>query len=359
MRTMLRTRWLQGALLCALLVPARSASAEDAPKPAPPAPPAAPAGAIYRGQGYGVTLEGPVGWRLEEGTGVIPQWINVAVFTDPTSGGSAVLAVRKPSALRLPKLKAEVTKAYADDKTFNVTSITDQPVSGKRPMPGVLVDATQLLPAPPTPAAAPGTPPGQVSWRVLALYLLGADYEYLLYTQVRATVFPKYQAAIEKMMEGISVKLQGSAFSPKGDGAFRDDTAGFSCRFPSGYGVRLPERTLHLVEFAPAGDGPVLGIYRYDSEADLEHEAKTLVDYYTGSEIGGEATAGTMEVAGRSAALVTAKARIGGRDQVFFLAVVKRGNDTFRLRVAADVQQEAAAKATFEPFVKSFALTNG
>ena len=44
---------------------------------------------------------------------------------------------------------------------------------------------------------------------------------------------------------------------------------------------------------------------------------------------------------------------------MFFVAVVKRGNDTFRLRVADDASKEAAAKQVFDEFLKTFALTNG
>ena len=36
----------------------------------------------------------------------------------------------------------------------------------------------------------------------------------------------------------------------------------------------------------------------------------------------------------------------------------KRGNDTFRLRCAADVTDEAAAKATFDTFTRGFVLLN-
>src|SRR5262249_21385288 len=105
--------------------------------------------------------------------------------------------------------------------------------------------------------------------------------------------------------------------------------------------------------------GPVLGVFYYPKGGDLDAEAKLLVDYYTGSEVGGEASTSRIQVAGRDAAVVTAKARIGGRDPAFFVAIAQRGDNTFRLRVAADVTQETAGKATFDAFVKSFVITNG
>ena len=161
------------------------------------------------------------------------------------------------------------------------------------------------------------------------------------------------------MVDSVAVKIGGSANAPRGEGSYRDDVTGFSCRYPSGYGVRLPERQLHIVEFAPGTDGPVIGVYRYTSEHDLDGEAKVLLDYYKGDEVGGDAESGTTEVAGRSAALVTAHGRLAGKELVFFVAVVKRDTDTFRLRVAAPKEQEFQAKAVFDAFIKSFVLSNG
>ena len=82
------------------------------------------------------------------------------------------------------------------------------------------------------------------------------------------------------------------------------------------------------------------------------------MDYYTGPDVGGEAVASQMEVAGRPATLVAAKGRVAAKDQVFFIAVVKRGSDTFRLRCSADVTQETEARAAFDKFAKSFILSN-
>ena len=324
--------------------------------PAPAAP-----GPVFKSADMGVTLEGPSGWRLVESKGAPAAWSTMATFSDPASGSTAVLTVRKASAVTLTKLRAEVTASYADDRSFTVNAISDLPSSGRRALPGILVDAQQLRAADAAPAGgtAPAVPPPSVAWRVHAAYLLGGEWEYLLYVQVKATLWSRFEPMIDRMIDGVTTKVGAAARGPQGEGAFRDDTAGFTCRFPTGFSVRLPERTLHLVEFAPASGGPLIGVFRYDSEGDLDHEIKTLVDYYTGTEVGGEATSGRIEVAGKEAALVSAKGRIGGRDQVFYVAVVKRGSDTFRLRVADDAAKEASAKAVFDTFVKSFTLTSG
>jgi len=350
-----------GALLAAVAV-ARVAVAADAP-PAP-APAAAP-GAVYKNPKLGLTVEGPSGWKLAEVSAGLPQWTTLATFSDAGTGSSVVLSVRRAVAVTLPRLRAEVTKTFADDKSYNVAAVTDLAVSGRRPLPGVLVDATQPraveTPAPAAgapPPPAPTGPPPMITWRVQAAYLLAGDWEFQVLAQAKATGFARVAPAIDKMMNSVTVKVAGSAFAQKGDGTFRDDVAGFSVRYPQGYGVRVPDRTQHLAEFAPAGDGPVLGVYRYETDADLDHEASLLVEYYKGPEVGGEAESGRTQVAGREAAFVRGKGVVGGREQIFFVAVVKRGNDTFRLRCAADATQEAAARATFDAFAQSFVMTN-
>jgi len=340
------------AMLCAL-APGRGFAAD---------PPAAPPGPTYANKDLGFVVEGPSGWKLEESKSGVSAWRTLATFEDATSGSISVLSVRKAIAVTLSKLRAEITKAYADDKSFAVGSITDLPSNGRRPLAGLVVEASQQqpgTPAPPGPAGSPPPPPPPpVTWHVTAAYLLGGEYEYRLYTQVKSTLYSRLQPVVAKMIDTVTLKLSGAAVSARGEGTFRDETAGFACQYPGGYGVRLPERTMHLVEFAPAGAGPVLGVYRVDSPADLEAESKSLVDYYTGGEVGGEAVASQMEVAGRPAALVAAKGRVAGKDQVFFVAVVKRGNDTFRLRCSADATQETEARAAFDKFAKSFVLSN-
>ena len=74
--------------------------------------------------------------------------------------------------------------------------------------------------------------------------------------------------------------------------------------------------------------------------------------------LGGEATLGRLEIAGRAAASVTAKGRVEGKDRVVLIGLVKRGGDLFRLEVTADEGQDAGAKAAFDAFAKKFVLLN-
>lgn len=354
-----RLQWILAAAAVLASAPVVTAAPEDPPAPAAPAA-QLPPGASYASPELGLALEGISGWKLGTFKGAPPAWQVIARFDDPTNGGSTVVSARRAAAVSLPKLRAEMTAQYGADKTFSVMSITDLPPNGRRRLPGLLVDGTQQRPDTAAPAAggvAPASPP-TVTWRVQDAYFLGGENEFLVHTQVRATLYSRLQPQILKMLDSIAVKVAGAALSPKGEGTYRDDTVGFSCRYPSGYGVRLPDRTLHLVEFSSGAATPVIGVYRYPSEVDLDGEAKTLVDYYTGGEVGGEATSAAFEVAGRPGVLVTAKGRMGGRDQAFFVAVVKRDTEAFRLRVAADVTQETAARAVFDTFVKGFVLSN-
>ena len=92
--------------------------------------------------------------------------------------------------------------------------------------------------------------------------------------------------------------------------------------------------------------------------ANLEEEVQAVVDAWKGEEVGGEATPGRLEIAGRAAASVTAKGRFDGKDRVAVIGLVKRGGDLFRIEVTADEGQEAAAKAAFGAFAKKFVLLN-
>lgn len=361
-------RALALTLASIVLAVARStagAAPDDPPKPAPPqpikpaAPPAAPAVPGYFNPAVGITVEAPPGWTVAKDKGGVPAWKALATFTEPQSGALAILSARRATAITLSKLRAEVTQVFADDATFRVASINDIPTGARIPLPGLLVDATQARAADPPPAGTPppALAPPPVTYRVHAAYYLGGDTEYLLYIHARFTLWSRLSPVIDKMYESVAVRIMGSASSPRGEGAYGNEVAGFSCKYPPTYGVRVPQRDFMIVEFAPAGEGPVIGVYRYNSEHDLDGEAKALKDYYT-DEVGGDAETGTTTVAGLSAALVTAHGRVGGKDQCFFVAVVKRGNDTFRCRVAAPKEMEAQARPIFDAFLKTFVLTN-
>jgi hypothetical protein len=223
-------------------------------------------------------------------------------------------------------------------------------------MPGILVDATQTKAEPAGAGGAAGPP---VVYRTIGAYFLGAGTEFLLYTQVRATIYSRVEAAIAKTVASFAApKPTGSGGAKGGPGSYHDEKSGFKCKVPPGYSVRVPARPQHVVEFVPPSDAPVIGVFAFESPDDLDKEAKALVDYYRGEEVGGEAETGPAEISGRSAVVVTANGTLEGKTQVFFVAVLKRDQTTFRLRVAADKAQEAKAKEVFDAFVGSFAMTN-
>ncbi len=328
-----------------------------APTPAPPPPPAAPPaspGVTFAFPEGGLTLDGPPGWALSKTTEHVSSWALLATFSDANSGAQATLYVRRASAVTIQKLRNEVTKEFADDPSYTVNSITDLPSGMRRPWPGLLVDATQSRPTDPPAAGQPAPPP--TAFRLYAGYYLAGENEFMLAVTARAATWARVQATADRLVQNLTLKPQALPNAGRGEGGYQNDHAKFSCRFPDGYGVHVPDRENALVEFVPATDAPTLGIFRYTSEADLDGEAKALTDYYTGDEVNGEASSSPMEIAGRNGILVTAKGRIGARDQFFLVAVVKRDKDTFRLRVAAEVTQEQAARTLFNTFVRSFRL---
>src|SRR5262245_18796403 len=211
----LRSVGVVGAGAALALFGASSAIAQDAPAPASPAAPAQP-GATYTNKELGLSIEGPPSWKLVEGATTAPQWTRLASFADPdvTTGAQILVAVRRAYAFTLPKLRAEVQKTYAEDKSYTVTAVTDVPATGRRPLPGVIVDATQAKAPDAPPAPAAGTPPAAgapapaaalpIVMRIQALYLLGGDWEYLILAQARATRFIGIQAWVDKVFNGVS-----------------------------------------------------------------------------------------------------------------------------------------------------------
>jgi hypothetical protein len=332
------------------------AVAEDPPKPEAAG---AKAGPVLADPGLGVTVTGPAGWTLAKEKGSVSAWARVATFTDSMTKSTAVVSARRATAITLPKLRAEIAKTYADDPSYKVLSTSDLPPNGARALPGILVDATQSRPPPPPPAGTPppAVAPPPVTWRMADAYFLGGEVEYLVHAEARATLWSRLSPAIDAMVQGVGIQTSGSAISPKGEGTFRDEVAGFACRYPSGYGVRVSAREFERVEFAPAGDGPVIGVFRMESDKDADAEAADLVAYYKGDEVGGEAETAPLSVSGMNGVKVSARGRIGGRDAVDFVAVLKRDRDAFRIRVTATLPSENAAKTVFDSFVKTFVLT--
>ena len=71
---------------------------------------------------------------------------------------------------------------------------------------------------------------------------------------------------------------------------------------------------------------------------------------------GGTATVTSYEVAGQDGVLLTASAELGGREMTIMLAIVKRGDECFRLRGSMPKSGEAKGGSVFRQFVSTFSL---
>jgi hypothetical protein len=361
-------RLVAALALAAACVP----SAAAAPPDAPAAPPAR-----WQSTGLGASLEAPAGWTLVADEKAGQGWERLCVLQDAASGAETVVSVRKARAASVPEMAEEVRSLFAKDKAFAVTSTTDVPPTPARPFAGLRVEGTQQVPQPPAPpsaSGAPAPPRAPVVLRFRWTQFLGNGREWLFFTTVRATVWSRVADAVTALENGFSLKPD--VLAGKGEGLFRDEDLGFSCRYPAGYGVRIPAsptlgrggspgheigRAGLVAEFAPSGEGPVLSVFRDPSSdaLDAAAAADALVAWFTGDEVQGEAEKSASQLSGRSAQLVRARARLDGRDQVVFAAVAKRGDDeTFRVQAAGDVSAEEAVKKAFDAFAKSFALLN-
>jgi hypothetical protein len=329
------------------------------------------AGARYRNENLGIALRGPKGWRMVADKGAVKEWTRLVTFYEPATNAEAVLTMRERAHVSLPQLFEEVRKEWAADKSFVVTSTRTLEPTNVDPVGSIVIEATQTVapkaaaprqPAKPpaegerAPAAPPATPaPAAQTWNVMATYWLGAGYEYLLYSRAPAQVWARAKPGFDAVRS--SFQLQSASAAPKGEGAYQDETRGFACRFPGGYGVRLPRSRDHVVEFEPvSAEQPALGIYHFRADHSVEDDAKRIVAFYV-DEFGGEGEVGSVTVGGREATLVTAHAVVRGVERTYFLAVFKRGDGEF-FRVRADVPrlQEAAGRAVFDAFLASFQL---
>jgi hypothetical protein len=335
------------ALVTTVGAAAATAAPEDPPKPAP-----APAGAVYKNDPLGLRLEGPPGWTLVADKGGVTTWTRLATWSDKTTDVEAVLSARERKAASLAALEETVKKEWATDPTFTVTTTQVVQPTALKPVGMLLLEATQVRKPTPKPGEPPSAP---VIWQVNAAYVLGAGHEYLLYAQGRATVWSRVRGKLDALRD--SITLSASPRGAEGEGAYRDDRRGFTCRYPRGYAVVVPQRPEHVVEFQGVGaDDAVLGVYHIKFAEAVERDAERVVAYYA-EEQHGEASSAPFEVGGRPGMLVTARASVGGAEQTVFLAVVKRGADeVFRLKAAMPRAQEARGRSAFDALVRSFVL---
>jgi hypothetical protein len=228
-----------------------------------------------------------------------------------------------------------------------------------RPVGMVQVEATQIRQpakaapgAPPTPAAGAAATP--VLWHLLVTYVMAQRYEVLVYATGPAAAWPRARGGVQALID--SITLSAPPRGAEGEGAYRNDERGFSVRYPKGSTVVVPQRRDHVISFVPTGaDQPVLDVYLIEWKESAGQDAERLVKHFTESR-GGEATSGPGDVAGQPGFVVTAQVVEAGRESTVKIALLKRGDELFRLRASYPRTAEAAGAAAFEEFRKSFTL---
>jgi hypothetical protein len=308
-------------------------------------------GPLYRNQDLGLKLPGPPGWRMTADRQGASPWTRLVTFFDPPTGAEAVLSRRDRASKTLEDFRAWIDKEWRSDKTFQVSGIRQDPATALKPLGTIVVDATYVAQE-----KVGNAPAVAVPYQVVATYWLGPTDEYLLYARGKAAVWGKVRGRIDAMQQGFTLE-RTAAEVPKGAGAYVDDEHGFSCRFPQGYSVHVPRRAQHVVDFEGlAADDPLLGVYHFTWDGDLDKDAERLVAYYV-NDLAGEATIANVEVGGRSGRLVTANANVGGKDELVLLAVLQRERgEFFRIRASMPKTSETAGRALFEQFLKDFKL---
>jgi hypothetical protein len=351
---------LAGALAIPSLV---RAAPDDAPAGGPAgAPSAAKGGPTYKNEVLGLSIQGPSGWQMAANPKSAPiQWMQLVNFYDVPTDTDINLNVRPRKSSSIGELRDAVQKEWSGDKTFTVLATRTVDATPLRPVPSVEIEATQSVtpPAAPRPKTGPGEvppppapAPQAVSYYVSATYWLAPGYEYLVLARTRATLWSRIRPLAEAVRDSLLIAAQPAG--PEGEGAFQDDANAFTCKYPRGYAVRLPQRSNHVVEFTGvSADAPVLGVYHFVAEGDVDHDAAQLVKYYT-DDLSGEATTSPVEFGGKSGLLVTARANVGGKDQTVFIAICRRGEkEFFRFRAAVSRAQEVDGKKVFDDFLRS------
>ena len=341
------------ALLLALALPPRGASAEDEKG----AKKEAPTGPTYHNKGLGVRTSGPSGWTMiADKQGAVSSWKRLATWNDKATGAQVVLYTRPRSAASLDALMGSVRTEWnksGDRLRLDAMRKVDQ--SAMNPVGKVIVDGSFTRKGTPkkTKDGVPPPPAESTPMRVQATYYLGEGHEFLLYVTTRATHWTRLRKDLRRMRDEFAfdkVVEQG----PTGEGSYRNEQLGFACRFPKGHTVVQPQRQHHVVKFVGlSGNDPALSVYAFPYEEDANADARRLVAYYT-EDKAGEATTRRGEVSGTEGVEVKARAMIDGVDQAIFIAVVKRGDTCYRLRCVVPAEEEGKGEAAFRAFVGSF-----
>lgn len=330
--------------------------AEEGKTP-PAAPGAATTGAVLHDKERGVRVTAPKDWKLVPDKGGPTLWTRVASFFDGKTSAEAVFSERKRGAIDAQSLLARVRAEWAERTDIVVTSTRLVEATPTSPTARVVVDGTYMeRPSAPKGVAA-AVPPPPIAWRTRTTYFLGPGHEYMLYARAHQTHWSRADPAFATIESSVAFDREVDA-GPKGAGAYRNDEAGFQCAFPPEYAVTVPGFRNHVVEFVGISDAdPALGVFVLPWTGTLEADAKRLVDFYVEDQ-GGSAESRGIQLGGREALLVEARARVGGRDTIVLLALAKRGNDAiYRVKGTAPLAEEAALRARFNAFLASFQWT--
>jgi hypothetical protein len=343
----------------ALLVVVCAAAPGDprayADPPSAPAP-APAAGPVYKNAAMGLTITAPAGWTVKStGTETVP-WRKLAVFSAPGTQVEVTVSQRDRTFVSLDALHAAVQKQWASDKAFTLAGVRTVEPSALRPVGMVQVEATHVrTPPPATPGAAPAPAAMPVVWNVLVAYVLAQRNEIVVYATSPAAAFGRARSSVQALFD--SIVLAAPPRGAEGEGAYRNDERGFSVRYPKAYTVVVPQRRDHVVSFVPtSADQAVLDVFLIEWKESTAKDADRLVAHFKDAR-GGESSARTGDVAGQPGMIVTAQVVEAGRESTVVLALLKRGDELFRLRASFPRTAEADGTAAFQEFLKSFALT--
>jgi len=344
-----RTRMLLATSLLAvasLLAPSIQAAPDEE---------AAAKGPRFANPQIGVRAAGPEGWKMAADKAEQIAWERLVTFWDPESSAEAVLSRRKRTSATVEALQAKVRREFSENTKLTVSGVRAVPASQVQKQASVIVDATEVKRPKPKNPEDPPIPP--VTWRIQATYLLAPGYEYLLYVKAQATHWSRVRGALTQLRASVKFDgAEGQAGVPTGAGAYRNQQHGFACKYPEGYTVVVPGRRNHVVQFeGSAPEDIALGVYSISWKKELGADAARLTTYYK-DDLAGEVTEKEISLAGKKAIWLRAEARVGGKNQVFFLVLIKRGDVLYRLKGSVIPSAATPGEAAFRSFVDSFVL---
>lgn len=329
-------------------------AASVAAEPEDGEPPEKAKGPAYTNPDVGLTAAGPAGWKMVKDKPKSVGWTRLVTWYDPQTNSDAVLSRRPRTSRSVNALLGQVQTEWRQTPELTVTSMRAIERNAMNPVPTVIVDATTVVR--PKAERPEDPPPAPITYRISATYYLAPKAELLLYVKAQATHWSRVRGAVRDLRN--SIKLEGAAedTGPKGEGAYRNDRYGFACQVPSGYAVVTPARSAHVVQFEGISvEQPVIGVYRIEWDAGIDKDVARMVAYYK-DELAGEAETRAIQVGARAGTLITARATVGGRDQTFYVVILKRGGEIWRLKASMPQEHEGTGLSAFQAFLTTFRL---